>query len=92
MIRAGTGWKPIIEKPEAKIEDVIVEPGEETLRKAIGKAVNGATIMLKKGEYLFEKPISISKNITIIGDKEGETILSVKKNIEKPLNYFIRLV
>ena len=90
MIRAGTGWKPTILKPDIKPENIIVEPGEETLRKAIGKADSGSKIILKRGEYIFEKSISINKNITIIGDKAG-TILKVKNVLEKPLNYFFRL-
>ena len=90
MIRAGPGWKPNIVKPKIKSEEIVVEPGEETLRKAVGKAAAGATILLKSGEYVFEKSISVNKNIIIIGDKAG-TIFKVKNDIEKPLNYFFRL-
>jgi len=90
-LRAGPGWKPNIIPPVVKPEDISVEPGLETLRKAIDKAASGSTLRLKTGEYFFEKSIKISKEITIIGDKGGASILSIQEGIQKPLSYFFRM-
>lgn len=90
-LRAGPGWKPNIVAPIIKPKDIVVEPGEESLRNALKKATSGSTIRLKTGEYLFEKSIKISGEITIVGDKGGVSILSVKEDVAKPLNYFFRL-
>jgi len=90
-LRAGTGWTPNIVAPIVKAEEVIVEPGLETLRKAIDKASPGSVLNLKTGEYLLEKSIKVSKNITIIGDKGGATIIMASKKIEKPISYLFRV-
>ena len=90
-LRAGPGWKPKIVAPKVKPKEIIVEPGDETLRNAFKKATPGSIIRLKTGEYLFEKSIKVSNNVTIIGDRGGASILTVKKEIEKPLSYFFRL-
>ena len=90
-LRAGTGWKPEIIKPKIKAKRIAVSPGLETLRKAISKANSGDILSLETGEYIFEKSIKISGNLTIIGDKGGASILKIKEQINKPLNYFIRL-
>lgn len=90
-IRAGTGWKPEITKPKIKTKSIVVRPGIETLRKAISKAKSGDILTLQTGEYILEKSIKISGDITIQGDKGGASILRIKEQIEKPLYYFIRL-
>lgn len=90
-LRAGPGWKPEIVAPVIKPEDITVEPGVETLRKAIDKAANGSTIVLKTGEYISEKTIKISKEITIIGDDTATTIIKSEDGLEKPLSYFFRI-
>lgn len=90
-LRAGTGWKPNIVAPIVKPKDIVVEPGIETLRKAIDKASAGSKIILKTGEYVLEKTIKISKNIVIEGDKGGASILTSKENLDKPLTYFFRV-
>ena len=90
-LRAGPGWKPKIIAPIIKPSDVTVEPGLETLRKAIDKAASGSILRLKTGEYILEKSIKISKNITIIGDKGGASILTVKKDLKKYFTYIFRL-
>jgi len=90
-LRAGPGWKPEIVAPVIKAEDIIVEPGTETLRKAISKAASGSTIILQTGEYILEKTIKIDKNITIKGDKGGASILTAMKDLEKPISYFFRV-
>ncbi|WP_397444522.1 polysaccharide lyase 6 family protein [Polaribacter sp. R77954] len=90
-LRAGPGWKPNIVAPILKPKDITVNPGVETLRKAVSNAASGSKLILKTGEYILEKKITITKNITIIGDKDGASIISVKKDIEKPLTYFFRM-
>ena len=90
-LRAGPGWKPNIIKPVVKAQDITVLPGEETLRKAISDAAPGSILRLKTGEYILEKTIKVAKNVTIIGDKDGATILSVKENLPKNFNYFFRV-
>jgi poly(beta-D-mannuronate) lyase len=90
-LRAGPGWKPNIIAPVIKPADISVTPGLETLRKAISKAAPGSTLKLQTGEYILEKKITVTNNISIVGDKGGASIISVKKNIEKPLTYMFRL-
>jgi poly(beta-D-mannuronate) lyase len=90
-LRAGPGWKPEIIAPIIKPKDIIVEPGIETLRKALGKAAPGSTLRLKTGEYILEKTIKINKDIIIEGDKGGASILTAKENLEKPISYFFRI-
>jgi poly(beta-D-mannuronate) lyase len=90
-LRAGPGWKPTIVAPKQKPAIITVKPGLETLRKAIGKASIGSTLILETGEYYLEKKIKITKNITIIGDKGGATIIAANKNIAKPIDYMFRV-
>lgn len=90
-LRAGPGWRPNIIVPIIKPSDVTVEPGIETLRRAIDKATAGSKIILKTGEYILEKKIKVNKNITIIGDKGGATIIIAKKSLKKPFDYIFRV-
>lgn len=90
-LRAGPGWKPNIVAPIIIPKDIVVEPGLETLRRAIDKASPGSKIILKTGEYVLEKTIKISKNIIIEGDKGGASILISKQDLEKPISYFFRV-
>ncbi|QVY65019.1 polysaccharide lyase 6 family protein [Polaribacter sp. Q13] len=90
-LRAGPGWTPNIVAPIVKAEEITVEPGLETLRKAIDKASPGAVLNLKTGAYILEKKIKVAKNITIIGDKGGASIIMAKKDLEKPIDYLFRV-
>jgi poly(beta-D-mannuronate) lyase len=90
-LRAGPGWKPEIVKPIMKAAEITVEPGLETLRKAIDKASPGSVLYLKTGEYILEKKIKVGKNITIIGDKGGATMILAKKGLKKPIDYLFRV-
>ena len=90
-LRAGPGWSPNIVAPIVKSTITTVEPGIGTLRKAIDKATPGSILNLKTGEYILEKKIKVSKNITIVGDKGGATIIMAKKDLEKPIDYLIRV-
>jgi poly(beta-D-mannuronate) lyase len=90
-LRAGPGWKVEIIAPVVKPAEITVEPGLETLRKAIDKASPGSILNLKTGEYILEKKIKVSKNITIIGDKGGATLIIAKKGLKKPIDYLFRV-
>lgn len=90
-LRAGPGWKPNIITPIIKPYEITVEPGLETLRRAVDKAPSGSIINLKTGKYILEKKIKLTKNITIIGDKGGTSILIIKKDVENSLDYFFRV-
>jgi poly(beta-D-mannuronate) lyase len=90
-LRAGPGWKPEIIAPVIKASEVTVEPGAETLRKAIDKASPGSVLHLKTGEYILEKSIKVAKNITINGDKGGATFIMAKKGLDKPISYIFRV-
>ena len=90
-LRAGPGWKPEIIAPIIEAEKIIVAPGVETLRKAISKATSGSVLVLKTGEYILQKKIKINKEITIIGDKNGTSIISAQNGLEKPLTYLFRM-
>ena len=90
-LRAGPGWTPKIIAPIVKMVEITVEPGLETLRKAIDNAAPGSVLNLKTGEYIFEKKIKIAKNIIINGDKGGATIITAKKDLEKPIDYLFRI-
>lgn len=90
-LRAGPGWTPKIVAPIIKASEITVEPGIENLRKAISSASPGSVLNLKTGEYIFEKSIKVSKNITIKGDKGGASILIANKNLKKSFSYFFRV-
>ena len=90
-LRAGPGWSPNIIPPVQEAQVTVVKPGLETLRKAIGSAVSGSTLFLETGEYFSEKKIKITKDITIIGDIGGATIIAANKNIKKPIDYLFRV-
>lgn len=90
-LRAGPGWTPKIVIPAIKPTEIIVEPGVETLRKAIDKATPGAVLKLKTGEYILKKKIKVAKNISIIGDKGGATFLFAKEGLKKPIAYLFRI-
>ncbi|MDP5105562.1 MAG: polysaccharide lyase 6 family protein [Polaribacter sp.] len=91
LVKTGPYWNPVIEAPVvvAKAETIIVEPGVETLGKALKKANDLTTLQLKDGEYFFDKTQKINGNITIKGTKG--TVLKVSNNLEKELTYFLRV-
>lgn len=91
IVKTGPYWNPVIEAPIviAKEEIITVEPGVETLAKALKKATALTTLQLKDGMYYFDKTQKIKGNITIKGSKE--TVLKVSNNLEKELTYFFRV-
>ncbi|SDS03320.1 poly(beta-D-mannuronate) lyase [Polaribacter sp. KT25b] len=90
-VKTGPYWNPIIETPKVIVKAVTieVEPGVETLAKALKKATPLTTLQLKDGLYYFDKTQKIKSNITIKGTKE--TVLKVSDNLEKELTYFFRV-
>lgn len=90
-LRSGPGWKPEIIAPKMPIEEITVEPGTETLRKAISNANPGSILNLKAGGYVLEKTIKVTKNLTINGAKDGNSIIYAQKNLEKELSYMFRV-
>ncbi|WP_247666488.1 polysaccharide lyase 6 family protein [Aquimarina sp. MMG015] len=94
VLRSGTSWdsKTKPEKLVATSEIIEVEPGLGTLRKALKKASFGSILKLKSGEYILEKGIKITTNITIQGDTNGKKpILKVKEGLDKNPTYFFRV-
>lgn len=91
IVKTGPYWNPIIEAPEVVVEEetIMVEPGVETLGKALKKANGLTTLQLKDGEYFFDKTQKINGNITIKGTKG--TVLKGSNNLEKELTYFLRV-
>ena len=93
-IVAGPYWNPKIEydKPILKVVNISVEPGVETLNRALKKAKSGDTILLSPGIYLVEKTMRIMGNITVKGnDSKDKIVIKSADNLEKPLNYFFRV-
>jgi poly(beta-D-mannuronate) lyase len=92
-LRSKTGpyWKPIIIAPKKVIKKITieVEPGINTLNKAIKKATNGTTIKLKDGIYFVGKTLKIKGSITVKGN--GKSTIKGSDNLPKALNYFFRV-
>ncbi len=90
----GPSWNPIIEEKSQIIvpTTIHVEPGIETIGKALKQVGSKGTLVLSPGVYFVEKPMKINGNITIKGNQEkGEIILKEGVNIEKELSYFLRI-
>lgn len=93
--KTGPYWKPVIEerKPDpSKNTEVIVEPGIQTISKALKNAGKNGTLILNPGTYIVESTMKISGDITIEGNTEnGEIILKSSEDLEKGLSYFFRV-
>ncbi|MBI9040777.1 chondroitinase-B domain-containing protein [Lutibacter sp.] len=91
---AGPTWKPLIEKPTIvqKTQTFEVDPGVETLSKALKKVSSGDVLLLNPGVYLVDKSMKINGNISIIGKIEGSGVeIKANENLEKPISYFFRV-
>lgn len=91
---AGPTWKPLIEKPTLvqKTQIFTVNPGVETLSKALKKANSGDVLLLNPGIYVVDKSMKINGNISIIGKNEGNGVeIKANENLEKPISYFFRV-
>lgn len=97
VINAKTGpfWRPVIEgrtKSKDKNVVIVVEPGIETLGKAIKNVGSKGSLILNPGTYTVEKTMKITGDITIAGNQEkGAVIIKSADNIEKGLSYFFRV-
>lgn len=92
--KSGPNWKPLIEKPVINPISKIIEiqPGLETLSKALKKVNSGDKILLNPGTYLVSKTMKISGNITIEGKEDAsKIIIKANDDVEKPLSYFFRI-
>ncbi|MFP4844292.1 polysaccharide lyase 6 family protein [Winogradskyella sp. PE311] len=91
LTRTGPGWKPNIIAPVVKPEDLIIEPGIGTLSKALSKTKDGDVITLKEGLYILSKSLKVKSKVSIIGSENGETIVKMIDDIDKPFTYFLRI-
>lgn len=91
LTKTGPNWKPVIVAPKITVKKkvIIVEPGQETLGKALKKTNNGDILQLKNGIYFSDKTLKINDKVTIIGS--GETLIKANNKLSKPLNYFFRV-
>ena len=92
-VKAGPFWNPVIEEralPEPSAEPIIVEPGVETLSKAIKKAGLKGTLLLNPGTYLVQKSMKVSGDVTIKGNGDG-VIIQSDAHLEKDFSYFFRV-
>jgi poly(beta-D-mannuronate) lyase len=91
--KSGPFWNPIIEEkamPAPSLEPIIVEPGVETLSKAIKKAGAKGTLLLNAGTYLVEKSMKISGDVIIKGNGDN-VVIKAADNLEKDFSYFFRV-
>ena len=93
--KTGPFWNPIIEERKPSVVEnanITVEPGTETISKALKKAGLKGTLVLNPGIYIVEKAMKISGNITIKGNNEkGEIIIKSANDLQKPLSYLFRI-
>ncbi|SNR73658.1 poly(beta-D-mannuronate) lyase [Lutibacter agarilyticus] len=95
LARTGPFWNPIIEERKPSVVEntnIFVEPGTETISKALKKAGLKGTLILSPGTYTLEKTMKISGEITIKGDNEkGEIIIKSADDLQKSLTYLFRV-
>ena len=91
LSRNGPAWKPNIIAPVMKAEDLIIEPGDGTLSKALSNAKDGDIITLKKGVYVLNKGLKTKSKVSIIGAENGSSVIKMQDDIEKPIIYFLRI-
>ena len=93
--RTGPFWKPVIEDrtPTPKNNtEIIVEPGIQTITKALKKAGAKGTLVLNPGTYFVEKSMKINGDITIKGTSDkGDVIIKSADHLPKPFSYFFRI-
>jgi poly(beta-D-mannuronate) lyase len=79
----GVSWYP---KERSEIDfdtgkTLQVEPGEETLPRAVSRSSAGDRIMLKPGRYLVEEVLPISHPLTVAGPARGEATLLFSRSV-----------
>jgi len=89
--KTGTSWNPKTSKDAIQEQTINVEPGIGTLEKAVKKAKGKTKLILASGDYLLDRSVVISDNISIIGESADKTIISFNPAAEKNSNYLFRV-
>lgn len=89
--KTGTSWNPKALKDAIQEQTINVEPGIGTLEKAVKKAKGKTKLILASGDYLLDRSVVISDNISIIGESAEKTIISFNPAAEKNSNYLFRV-
>jgi len=89
--KTGTSWNPKASKAAIQEQTITVEPGIGTLEKAVKKAKGKTKLILASGDYLLDRSVVISDNISIIGESAEKTIISFNPAAEKNSNYLFRV-
>jgi poly(beta-D-mannuronate) lyase len=89
--KTGTSWNPKISKDAIQEQTINVEPGIGTLEKAVKKAKGKTKLILASGDYLLDRSVVISDNISIIGESAEKTIISFNPAAEKNSSYLFRV-
>ena len=58
-----------------------MEPGEETLSRAVSRSSAGDRIVLKPGRYLVEEVLPIAHLLTVAGPARGEATLLFSRSV-----------
>lgn len=96
-IKPGVTWQ--LDKPKAsdknntsqKYKEVKVEPGENTLVKAVKRAQDYTVLKLQAGEYTLTRGMQISSNLIIEGAGMNDTKISISDNLEKAPGYIFKI-
>ena len=89
--KTGTSWNPKASKAAIQEQTITVEPGIGTLEKAVKKAKGKTKLILASGDYLLDRSVVISDNVSIIGESAEKTIISFNPAAEKNSNYLFRV-
>lgn len=90
--KTGVSWNPKTPKVKVQEETVKVEPGTGTLEKALKKSKGKTKLVLSSGNYILDRSLIITENITISGENEtSKPIISFNPQAEKMSNYLIRM-
>ena len=89
--KTGTSWNPKTPKVAVQEQTINVEPGTGTLEKAVKKAKGKTKLVLAPGNYLLDRSIVITDNISFEGENAEKTIISFNPDAEKSSNYLFRV-
>ena len=89
--KTGTSWNPKAPKVAIQEQTVNVEPGTGTLEKAVKKAKGKTKLVLAPGNYLLDRSIVITDDISFEGSTAEKTIISFNPDAEKISNYLFRV-
>ncbi len=74
--------------PKSVIE---IEPGENTLGKAIRKMSGPTVLKLTAGTYYLSKANKVNQDLTIIGAGKGKTFIKISESAAKTPQYILRM-